>query len=336
MNKVDRIATPEMIDGFGRRIDYVRLSVTDRCDFRCRYCMAEKMQFLPRRDLMTLEEIAALADIFIARGVKRIRLTGGEPLVRRDIDRLIGWLGERVGAGLDELTLTTNGSQLSRHVVALAMAGVRRINVSLDTRDPARFRHLTRGAELDQVLGGIAAARDMGISVKINMVGLAGVNEGEIGDMLRWCNSEGHDLTLIETMPLGEVEQDRTQYYLPLDRVRDRLVDEFGLRPSSHRTGGPARYWEAPGLDVRVGFITPLSGNFCEGCNRIRVAATGTVFGCLGHDQRVELREALRDGGAHHVDRLLDQLLKGKPRGHDFDLGKGRPALARHMSVTGG
>lgn len=337
MNRFDRIAAPaRMIDGFGRRIDYVRMSVTDRCDFRCRYCMAEKMQFLPRRDLMTLEEIVELADIFIARGVRRIRLTGGEPLVRRDVDRLIGWLGERVGDGLDELTLTTNGSQLARHADALAAAGVKRINVSLDTRDPARFFHLTRGGDLGQVMAGIAAARRGGIAIKINMVGLVGVNEDEISDMVRWCAGEGHDLTLIETMPLGDVEQDRTQYYLPLDGIRDRLVDEFGLTPSAYRTGGPARYWEASGLPIRVGFITPLSNNFCAGCNRIRVAATGTVFGCLGHDQKVELREALRDGGPALVDALLDHLLAGKPAGHDFDLSAGRPAVARHMSMTGG
>ncbi|WP_265570995.1 GTP 3',8-cyclase MoaA [Sphingomicrobium nitratireducens] len=337
MNRFDKIAAPqEMIDGFGRRIDYVRISVTDRCDFRCRYCMAEKMQFLPRRDLMTLEEIVELADIFIARGVKRIRLTGGEPLVRKDVDKLIGWLGERVGEGLDELTLTTNGSQLARHAEGLAAAGVKRINVSLDTRDPDRFFYLTRGASLAQVLDGIAAARRAGIAIKINMVGLKGVNEGEVADMVRWCDAEGQDLTLIETMPLGEVEQDRTQYYLPLDRVRDRLVDTFGLTPSPHRTGGPARYWQSPDLDIRVGFITPLSGNFCDGCNRIRVAATGTVFGCLGHEQKVELREALREGGAAHVDALLDRLLAGKPRGHEFDLSKKAPALARHMSTTGG
>lgn len=337
MNRFDRIsATKEMVDGFGRHINYVRISVTDRCDFRCRYCMAEKMQFLPRRDLMTLEEIVQLADIFIARGVKRIRLTGGEPLVRRGIDQLVGWLGDRIGQGLDELTLTTNGSQLACHADALANAGVRRINVSLDTRDPETFRHLTRGADLSQVLDGIQAAKAAGIAVKINMVGLSGVNDHEIGDMLRWCSQEGHNLTLIETMPLGEVEQDRTQYYLPLDGVREMLVREFGLRPSPHRTGGPARYMEAPGLGVRVGFITPLSSNFCNGCNRIRVAATGTVFGCLGQEQKVELREALRDGGATAVNRLLDRLLARKPRGHDFDLSSRKPALARHMNMTGG
>lgn len=325
-----------MIDGYGRRIDYVRISVTDRCDLRCRYCMAEKMTFMPRRDLMTLEEIVALADIFIARGVRRIRLTGGEPLVRRGIGQLVGWLGQRLGDGLEELTMTTNGSLLDRHTDALADAGVRRINVSLDTLDPDRYRHLTRGGDIDAVLRGIAAADRAGIAIKINMVALAGVNESEIATMIRWCAGRGHGLTLIETMPLGEVEQDRTEYYLPLDRVRRDLAARFEMIPSLHRSSGPARYDELPDLGMRIGFITPLSDNFCAGCNRIRVAATGTVYGCLGHDQKVELREALRDGGRTSVEALLDRLLAGKPQRHQFDLARDAPAVSRHMSVTGG
>ena len=325
-----------LVDSFGRRIEYVRISVTDRCDLRCRYCMAEQMEFLPRRDLLTLEEIAQLADLLIARGVRRIRLTGGEPLMRKGIDTLVGWLGERLGGGLDELTLTTNGTQLRRHAGALAEAGVRRINVSLDTRDPGRFRHLTRRGDLAQVLDGIAAARDAGLAIKINMVALAGINEGEIADMARWCAREGHDLTLIETMPLGDVGEDRTDFFLPLDTVRRRLAEEFDLVPSLARTGGPARYFDAPELGNRIGFITPLSGNFCDGCNRIRVAATGTVYGCLGHDQKVELRDALRSGGPAAVDALLDELLAGKPRRHDFRIDAPVPAVARHMNVTGG
>lgn len=336
MNQTGAGQDNPMIDGFGRRIDYVRISVTDRCDLRCRYCMAEKMSFMPRRDLMTLEEIVALADIFIARGVRRIRLTGGEPLVRRGIGQLVGWLGERLGRGLDELTMTTNGTLLDRHADALADAGVARINVSLDTLDPDRYRHLTRGGDIDAVLRGIAAADRAGITIKINTVALAGVNEGEIADMVRWCAGRGHELTLIETMPLGEVEHDRTEYYLPLDRVRRDLARRFEMIPSLHRTGGPARYEELPEIGMRVGFITPLSENFCAGCNRIRVAATGTVYGCLGHDQKVELREALRDGGGPAVDALLDRLLAGKPRRHQFDLAQAAPAVPRHMSVTGG
>jgi cyclic pyranopterin phosphate synthase len=325
-----------MIDGFGRRITYVRMSVTDRCDLRCRYCMAERMTFLPRKDVLSLEEIVELADIFIARGVKRIRLTGGEPLVRKGIDQLVGALGQRIGHGLDELTMTTNGTQLSAHARALFDSGIRRINVSLDSRDPERFRHITRRGDLAQVLAGIEAAADAGLKIKINMVALKGINEDEFAPMLRWCASQGHDLTLIETMPLGEVENDRTEHYLPLTEVRERLANEFGLVPSIARTGGPARYFEVEGLGIRLGLITPLTHNFCDGCNRIRVAATGTVFGCLGHDQKVELRELLRNGGADAVTAALDRLLAGKPKGHQFRIEPGRPAVERHMSVTGG
>lgn len=326
-----------MIDSFGRRITYVRLSVTDRCDLRCRYCMAERMQFLPKRDILTLEEMAQLADIFIARGVRRIRLTGGEPLVRRNVMSLVESLGSRIGQGLDELTLTTNGTQLARYAQGLAAAGMRRINVSLDSRDPERFRHITRRGELSDVLAGIAAASAAGLAVKINMVALRGINEDEVEDMLRWCAAEGYDLTLIETMPLGEVEEDRTAHYLPLSAVREKLERRFALTPSIRRTGGPARYFEVGGLPVRLGLITPLSGNFCEGCNRIRVAATGTVYGCLGHDQKVELRDLVRAGGRLAVDEALDRLLAGKPKGHAFRIGTAEaPAVARHMSVTGG
>jgi cyclic pyranopterin phosphate synthase len=325
-----------MIDGFGRRITYVRMSVTDRCDLRCRYCMAEQMTFLPRKDVLSLEEMVELADIFIARGVKRIRLTGGEPLVRKGIDALVSKLGRRVGHELDELTMTTNGTQLERHARMLFDSGLRRINVSVDSRDPERFRHITRRGELAQVLSGIDAAGGAGLKIKINMVALKGINEDEIASMLRWSGERGFDLTLIETMPLGEVEEDRTEHYLPLSDVRARLEREFSLIPSVARTGGPARYYEVEGLGIRLGLITPLTHNFCDGCNRIRVAATGTVFGCLGHDQKVELRELLRSGGAAAVDQALDRLLAGKPKGHQFRIEAARPAVERHMSVTGG
>ena len=326
-----------LIDGFGRRISYVRISVTDRCDLRCRYCMAERMQFLPKRDILTLEEIAQLADIFIARGVRKIRLTGGEPLVRRGILDLVRWIGARIGDGLDELTLTTNGTRLEPFASGLYEAGVRRVNVSLDSLDPARFGHVTRGGDIRQVLRGIAAAKTAGLQVKINTVALAGINEDEIADLLLWCAGEGIDLTLIETMPLGEVEEDRTSHYLPLDRVKRQLEERFTLAPSLRRTGGPARYYEVAELGIRLGLITPLTRNFCEGCNRIRVAATGTVYGCLGHDQKVELRQALREGGSAAVDAMLDRLLAGKPRRHDFRIAAAtEPAVARHMSVTGG
>src|SRR5438046_1648753 len=297
-----------MIDSFGRRVTYVRLSVTDRCDLRCRYCMAETMTFLPRKDVLNLEEMVELADIFIRRGVKRIRLTGGEPLVRKGVDWLVPELGKRICRGLDELTMTTNGTQLARHARMLFDSGIRRINVSLDSRDPERFRHLTRRGDLSQILGGIEAAARAGLKIKINMVALKGLNDNEIAPMLRWCAGRGFDLTLIETMPLGEVEEDRTEHYLPLSDVRGCLEREFRLIPSLARTGGPARYTEVEGLGISLGFITPLTHNFCEGCNRIRVAATGTVFGCLGHDQKVELRELLRGGGAAAVDEALDRL----------------------------
>jgi cyclic pyranopterin phosphate synthase len=298
--------------------------------------MAERMTFLPRKDVLSLEEIVDLADIFIARGVKRIRLTGGEPLVRKGIGQLVEALGSRIGAGLDELTMTTNGTQLSTHAQDLFDSGIRRINVSLDSRDPDRFRHITRRGDLAQVLGGIHAAAKAGLKIKINMVALKGINDDEFAPMLRWCASEGHDLTLIETMPLGEVEEDRTAHYLPLSEVREQLADDFGLVPSIARTGGPARYFEVEGLGIRLGLITPLTHNFCEGCNRIRVAATGTVFGCLGHNQKVELREILRTGGPDAVTGALDSLLAGKPKGHQFRIDAARPAVERHMSVTGG
>ena len=328
---------PALIDSFGRRISYVRISVTDRCDLRCRYCMAERMRFLPRSDLLSLEEIAELADVFIGRGVRRIRLTGGEPLVRRGILQLVTMLGQRIGEGLDELTLTTNGTRLEHFAAGLYEAGVRRINVSLDSLRADRFAHITRGGNLEQVLRGIEAARRAGLTVKINTVALAGINQDEIADLLRWCSTHGFDLTLIETMPLGEVEEDRTSHYLPLDRVKRELEEAFDLTPSLRRTGGPARYYEVGGLDMRLGLITPLTGNFCDGCNRIRVSAIGTVYGCLGHDQKVELSEALRKGGSPEVNARLGELLAAKPRRHEFRIGpKSSPAVARHMSVTGG
>jgi cyclic pyranopterin phosphate synthase len=330
------IPSTPMVDGFGRRITYVRMSVTDRCDLRCRYCMAEQMTFLPRKDVLSLEEIVGLADIFIARGVRRIRLTGGEPLVRKGIDQLVPELGRRVGNGLDELTMTTNGTQLERWAEMLFDAGIRRINVSLDTRDAELFRHITRRGDLAQVLRGIDAAARAGLVVKINMVALKGMNENEIPAMLRWCGERGFDLTLIETMPLGDVEEDRTEHYLPLSDVREGLEREFALIPSLARTGGPARYYEVEGLRIRLGLITPLTHNFCDGCNRIRVAATGTVFGCLGPDQKVELRDLIRGGGAAAVNDALDRLLAGKPKGHQFRIAAAEPAVARHMSVTGG
>ena len=325
-----------LVDGFGRRIDYVRLSVTDRCDLRCRYCMAERMQFLPRRDLLTLEELAELAAIFVRRGVRRIRLTGGEPLVRRNVEWLVGAIAALGDEGVEEVTLTTNGTQLGQKAEALRAAGVRRINVSLDSLNPEKFSFVTRRGTLDHVLAGLEAARAAGLAIKINMVALKGINEDEFGAMLRWCGEQGFDLCLIETMPLGWIDEERGDRYLPLDAVKAGLEREFTLLPSLHRTGGPARYFEVLETGRRIGFITPLSHNFCGGCNRIRIAATGTIYGCLGHDQKVELREVFRSEGAAAVDAALDRLLAGKPERHHFAIGGREPAVQRHMSVTGG
>lgn len=325
-----------MIDRFGRRIDYVRLSVTDRCDLRCRYCMPESMRFLPKPEILSLEELVSLADIFIARGVRRIRLTGGEPLVRRGFGELVDRLGARLDCGLDELTLTTNGTQLDRFAHRLFAAGVRRVNVSLDTLQPGRYAHVTRGGDLDNVLRGLDVAAGAGLEIKINLVALAGINDDEIGDMLLWCGRKGYDLALIETMPLGQVEGDRTSRYLPLDEVKRQLGERFTLIPSLHRTGGPARYYDVADHGTKLGLITPLTENFCANCNRIRVTASGSVFGCLGQDQKVELREILRAGGAAQVNAALDELIAGKPRGHDFRIDAAVPAVERHMNLTGG
>ena len=331
-------AAPTLADSFGRRITYLRLSVTDRCDLRCRYCMAEAMTFLPRSEVLTIEELDEVAAAFIARGVRKVRLTGGEPLVRRGVIQLAGMLGARLGHGLDELTLTTNGTNLARHADALAAAGIRRINVSLDTLDPDRFHHITRWGTLPPVLDGIAAATRAGIAIKINMVALKGVNEDEILPMLRWCGAQGHGLTLIETMPLGAVDEDRTDRFLPLDGVRRRLEERFTLTPMATRTGGPARYLRVEELGVTLGLITPMTANFCDGCNRVRVSAAGRLYPCLGHDDRIDLKAALRGGGRAMLDTALDAAMTMKPRAHDFRIGAAAtaPATVRHMSVTGG
>jgi cyclic pyranopterin phosphate synthase len=328
-----------MIDPFGRPISYLRVSVTDRCDFRCVYCMSEHMTFLPRSDLLTLEELERLCTAFIAEGVERIRITGGEPLVRRNVISLFRQLGTRLGHGLKELTLTTNGSQLARFAEDLREAGVRRVNVSLDTREADKFRAITRWGELSKVLDGIEAARSAGLAVKINMVALKGVNEDEIAGMLEWAHGRGMDLTLIETMPLGDVDADRVEQYLPLSLVRARLAERFTLEESDHRTGGPARYVRVAETGGRLGFITPLSHNFCESCNRVRLTCTGTLFMCLGQDDSADLRAPLR---ASNDDALLgaaiDAAIARKPKGHDFVIDRRHrgPALSRHMSMTGG
>jgi cyclic pyranopterin phosphate synthase len=326
-----------LMDKHGRAIRYLRVSVTDRCDLRCRYCMAEEMTFLPRSELLALEEIALIAERFVARGVTKIRLTGGEPLVRRDALDLVRRLGRSVGHGLNELTLTTNGTRLATHAAALADAGVRRINVSLDSRDPEVFRHITRHGDVAQVLDGIAAARAAGLTVKINMVAMKGLNEAEIPAMLDWTSAQGMDLTLIETMPLGAIDEDRADRFVPLTRVLDDLSAQFDLTRDAHDSGGPARYWRVGGTGARLGLISPLTGNFCDSCNRVRLTTEGKLFTCLGHDDQVDLKAAIRSGGLAAVDDAIDAALAAKPARHSFDVTPGTaPAVARHMSVTGG
>lgn len=328
-----------MADRYGRRIEYLRISVTDRCDLRCRYCMSEKMTFLPRDQILTLEEIAIIADRFIARGVKKIRLSGGEPLVRRDFGELAHRIGRHVTAGaLDELTLTTNGTQLAEHADMLVNAGMRRINVSLDTLNPETFTRITRRGDITRVLEGIAVASEAGLKVKINMVALKGLNDHEFLPMLRWCNERGHDLTLIETMPLGLIDEDRVDRYVPLALALRQIETEYAVTPMSYRTGGPARYFAVDGMRARLGLITPLSDNFCAGCNRMRLTCEGRIYMCLGHEDHVDLKAAFREGGPEAIDALLDTALRLKPLAHDFKIGgDARPAaVARHMSVTGG
>ena len=331
------VAPPALVDAHGRTIRYLRISVTDRCDLRCRYCMSEHMTFLPRSALLSLEEIALIAERFIARGVDKIRLSGGEPLVRRDVAELVKRLGGHVGAGLSELTMTTNGNRLAEHAHALVDAGMRRINVSLDTLDPDMFRHITRHGDLARVMEGIFAARDAGLAIKINTVALAGLNEGEIGAILAWACEHGFDLALIETMPLGAIDEDRVDRFVPLTRVFEDLSTRFPLRRATHRTGGPARYWHVEGTKTRLGLISPLTANFCDGCNRVRLTTEGKLYMCLGHDDQVDLKAALRGGGVDALDAAIDTALAGKPLAHDFRIGAGEgPAVARHMSVTGG
>jgi cyclic pyranopterin phosphate synthase len=336
----DILRGPDLIDPFGRAITYLRVSVTDRCDFRCVYCMSEHMTFLPKQDLLSLEELDRLCSAFVARGVRKLRITGGEPLVRKNILWLFRALSRHLEAGtLDELTLTTNGSQLAKYAAELKACGVRRINLSMDTLDPVKFKAITRWGDLGTVLQGLDAAQAVGLKVKINAVALKGVNEHEIDDLIRFAHDRGADLTLIETMPLGDIEGDRTDQYLPLSIVRARLLERWTLEDIAYRTGGPARYVRVKETGGRLGFITPMTHNFCESCNRVRLTCTGTLYMCLGQDDAADLRAPLR---ASADDALLNEAIEAaiarKPKGHDFiiDRTTRKPAVARHMSVTGG
>ncbi|MXO60271.1 GTP 3',8-cyclase MoaA [Altererythrobacter salegens] len=327
-----------LVDAFNRRISYLRLSVTDRCDLRCTYCMPEAMTFLPRKDVLSLEELHKLALAFIDRGIGKIRLTGGEPLVRRDMIELVHAIGRKLGDGLDELTLTTNGTQLEKFAEDLFAAGVRRLNVSLDTMDADLFEQLSRRDRLVQVLRGIAAAKEAGLKVKLNTVALKGLNEDEIPFLVEWAHANGHEITLIEVMPLGEIEGERVDHYLPLTAVQDVLAARWTLTPSGHTSGGPARYWDVAETGGRLGLITPLTNNFCAGCNRIRVTATGELYACLGGAEKVDLRAALRsDAPDENLAAALDEAMRIKPERHHFRIEEGAaPAQPRHMSLTGG
>ena len=325
-----------LVDSFGRTVTYLRLSVTDRCDLRCTYCMSEKMTFLPKSELLNAEELEEVARTFITRGVTKIRVTGGEPLVRRNILDIMTRLSKYLGHGLDELTLTTNGTQLAKHAEALAVLGLRRVNISLDSVNPKTFARITRGGKLAQVLDGIAAAQSHGLKVKLNVVVLKNDNASEIPSLIEWAHRRDIDVTLIEAMPLGEIEVDRFDQYIPLSIIRADLEKQYTLKADSYRTGGPSQYWRVAETGGRLGFITPLSNNFCGGCNRVRLTCTGKLFLCLGQDDDADLREVLRTGG--DLDAVLTEAMTRKPKAHDFliDAPGKAPAVSRHMSMTGG
>jgi cyclic pyranopterin phosphate synthase len=330
----------EMIDPFGRAITYLRVSVTDRCDFRCVYCMAEDMTFLPKKEILSLEELDRVCSAFVRQGVKKLRMTGGEPLVRRDIMKLFRSLSRHLQSGdLEELTLTTNGSQLARFAHELADIGVRRVNVSLDTLDPDKFQAITRWGKLDKVMEGLAAAKDAGLQVKINAVALKGVNDDEVDKLVAWCGDEGYDLTFIEVMPMGEIGEQRVDQYWPLSMLRAQLAQKWTLDEIDYRTGGPARYMRVKETGGRLGFITPMTHNFCESCNRVRLTCTGTLYMCLGQEDAADLRTPLRQSdGDELLDSAIHEAIARKPKGHDFIIDRRRkqPAVSRHMSVTGG
>lgn len=337
---MSEVPNSNLIDPFGRHVTYLRVSVTDRCDFRCVYCMSEHMTFLPKRDLLTLEELDRVCSAFVARGVRKLRVTGGEPLVRKNIMWLFRSLSRHLDAGtLDELTLTTNGSQLKKYAADLKACGVERVNVSIDSLDTEKFKKITRWGDLSNVMDGLREADAAGLKIKINTVALKGFNDSEIDDLLMFCHNHGFDLTLIETMPLGDIEGDRTDQYLPLSEVRSRLMERWTLEDIPYKTGGPARYVKIKETGGRLGFITPLTHNFCESCNRVRLTCTGTLYLCLGQDDAADLRAPMRASEKNELlHKAIDEAIGRKPKGHDFiiDRDQQKPAVSRHMSVTGG
>jgi cyclic pyranopterin phosphate synthase len=340
MNARAPLPSPPLVDPFGRRVSYVRVSVTDRCDFRCAYCMSEDMNFLPKRDVLSLEELDRLCSAFVRLGTRKVRVTGGEPLVRRGVMTLFRALSRHLAAGaLDELTLTTNGSQLARYAAELADCGVKRVNVSLDTRDPEKFRAVTRWGDFDKVMAGIEAARAAGLKVKLNVVALKGFNDAEAPEFVAWAHARGFDLTFIEVMPLGAVASERFDQFLPLTELRAALEERFTLTPSPYSSGGPARYFDVEETGGRLGFITPLTHNFCEGCNRVRVTCTGRLYMCLGQEDAADLREPLRRSEADDaLEATIRAAILRKPKGHDFVIERAgaHASTDRHMSVTGG
>lgn len=329
----------KLIDPFGRDVNYLRVSVTDRCDFRCTYCMAEDMQFLPKKDILSLEELEAVCRVFMKLGTRKIRLTGGEPLVRKGIMQLINNLGKEVGNLLDELTITTNGSQLETKAEELYNAGVRRINVSLDHLDPIKFKEITRWGDLEKVKKGLDKARNVGLKIKINTVAISEFNQFHLPDILRWCGKEGFDMTIIEVMPMGDIGADkRYGQYLPLSQVRSDLENEFTLRDLPERTSGPARYVSVKETNNKLGFITPLTHNFCESCNRVRLTCTGVLYMCLGQDDNADLKTVLREKGTEALENAIRNAISRKPKGHDFEISRqsANVSVKRHMSLTGG
>ncbi len=330
-----------MIDPFGREVNYLRVSVTDRCDFRCKYCMSENMTFLPKKDVLSLEELELVSAAFIRKGVRKLRITGGEPLVRKGIMELFRNLGLYIKSGeLDELTLTTNGSQLSRYAGELYEAGVRRLNVSLDTLDPYRFQDITRWGNFEKVMAGIKAAQEAGLKIKINTVAVRGFNDTEVDDLIAWVSREGMDITFIETMPMGTIDGQRSDQFLPLSELKEQISKNWTITPSEYRTGGPSDYFEVAETGGRVGFITPLTHNFCESCNRVRLTCTGMLYMCLGQQDNADLKSVIRgENGLQRLDAAIDEAIGRKPKGHDFVIDRdtdGQPAVPRHMSVTGG